>query len=214
MPHLATWQWILGVFSAFMIGVAKTGAPGAGSLISPVMVITVGDARLAAAWMQPILSTGDFLALYYWWRHADAKRLFSLIPWVLAGMAGGFAALGLSELMLRRMVAGVVFAMLLVQLRRKFSAGAPASGGAAFYGISAGFASTIANAAAPVMNLYLLSRKLPKEQFVATGAWFFCVVNLMKVPIYMWYGLFSRASLVFDLLLAPAVVRGAVPAAG
>jgi hypothetical protein len=33
------------------------------------------------------------------------------------------------------------------------------------------------------MNLYLLSQKLPKEEFVATGAWFFFFVNLSKVPI-------------------------------
>ena len=83
LPDLAGWQWLLGAFSAFMIGVAKTGAPGVGSLISPVMVITIGDARLAAAWMQPLLSTGDFISLYYWWRYTEARRLFSLIPWVL-----------------------------------------------------------------------------------------------------------------------------------
>ena len=59
------------------------------------------------------------------------------------------------------------------------------------------------------MNLYLLTKRLPKEQFVATGAWFFLVVNLAKIPIYAFYGLFSRESLVFDLLMIPAVLSGA-----
>jgi uncharacterized protein len=77
-----------------------------------------------------------------------------------------------------------------------------------FYGIVAGFASTIANAAAPVMNMYLLSRKLPEEQFVATGAWFFLVINLARVPIYSWHHLFSHTSLRFALLMAPAVICG------
>ena len=59
------------------------------------------------------------------------------------------------------------------------------------------------------MNMYLLSRKLPKEQFVATGAWFFLVINVAKVPIYSWYRLFSRASLTFNVLMVPAVIGGA-----
>jgi uncharacterized membrane protein YfcA len=81
---------------------------------------------------------------------------------------------------------------------------------AAGYGASAGFATTVANAAGPVMNLYLLARRLPKHEFVATGAWFFFVVNLVKLPIYIGHGLIDRRSLVFDLALAPSVVVGAL----
>ena len=60
------------------------------------------------------------------------------------------------------------------------------------------------------MNLYLLARRLPKHDFVATGAWFFFVVNLVKLPIYVGHGLIGRRSLLFDLALAPAVVAGAL----
>ena len=84
---------------------------------------------------------------------------------------------------------------------------------AAGYGASAGFATTVANAAGPVMNLYLLARRLPKHDFVATGAWFFFVVNLMKLPIYAFHGLIGRRSLLFDLALAPAVVAARCSAA-
>ena len=50
MPELALWQWLLGTFCAFMIGVAKTGAPGIGTLVAALMVMMVGDARAATAW--------------------------------------------------------------------------------------------------------------------------------------------------------------------
>jgi hypothetical protein len=86
----------------------------------------------------------------------------------------------------------------------------PPRGGAPFFGMTAGFASTVANGAGPVMNLYLLSQRLPKETFVATGAWFFLVVNLSKVPIYVAYGLFTRESLLFDLFMVPVVLSGAL----
>jgi hypothetical protein len=62
-------------------------------------------------------------------------------------------------------------------------------GRAPLYGVSAGFATTVATSAGPVMSLYLLTKRLPKEQFVATGAWFFFAVNLLKLPIYADRGL-------------------------
>ena len=49
-PNFAPWQWLLGIFSALAIGVAKTGLPGLGSFVAPLMVLTVGDARYAATW--------------------------------------------------------------------------------------------------------------------------------------------------------------------
>ena len=210
MPHLAPWQWLLGIFCAFMIGVAKTGAPGVGTMIAPLMVLTVGDARFAAAWTLPVLSTADVFAVAYWRRHAEARQLFALIPWVLAGIVGGALALSLDEQIIRRIIGIIIVGMLLVYLWRRFSPNPQVAGNPAFYGICTGFASTLANAAGPVMNLYLLTRKLPKEKFVATGAWFFFVVNLLKAPVYAWHHLYSRASLTFDLLMVPAVLGGAM----
>ena len=209
IPNFAPWQWLLGIFSALAIGVAKTGLPGLGSFVAPLMVLTVGDARYAAAWTLPILSTADVFAVLFWRKHADARKLFSLIPWVAAGMVAGALALSLSEHVLRRIIGCLVVLMLVVHIVRRRNPQQRVAGSASFYGMVAGFASTIANAAAPVMNMYLLSRKLPKEQFVATGAWFFLVINLAKVPIYSWHHLFSRTSLSFDLLMVPAVVCGA-----
>ena len=210
MPNLAPWQWLLGIFSAFMIGVAKTGAPGVGTMIAPLMVLTVGDARLAAAWTLPVLSTADVFAVIYWRRHAEARQLLSLIPWVLVGIAGGAVALSLDEQIIRRIIGVIIVGMLLVYLWRRLRPTGQVEGNPALYGVAAGFATTLANASGPVMNLYLLTKKLPKEKFVATGAWFFFTVNILKSPIYAWYHLYSRASLLFDLLMVPAVLAGAL----
>ena len=209
MPDFAPWQWLLGALSALAIGLAKTGMPGLGSFVAPLMVLTVGDARYAAAWTLPILSTADVFAVLFWRKHADARKLFSLVPWVAAGMIGGAFALSLSEYTLRRVIGCLVIFMLVVYIARKRNPQGQVAGRPSFYGIVAGFASTVANAAGPVMNMYLLSRKLPKEQFVATGAWFFLVINLAKIPIYSWHHLFSSKSLIFDLFMVPAVVCGA-----
>ena len=209
MPELELWQWLAGISCAFMIGIAKTGFPGIAVFVIPLMVLTVGDARYAAAWTLPMLSTGDFFAVAYWHRQADIRKLFSLIPWVAVGMVIGGVALAFPEALLRRVIGGIVMLMVvLTVLRQNFRV--QAVGHTSLYGIPAGFATTVANAASPVMHMYLLAGRLPKEQFVATGAWFFLVVNLAKVPIYTWHELYSRASLTFDLLMVPAVICGSV----
>src|SRR6185436_18151130 len=97
MPDLAVWQWCVGALAAFFVGVAKTGVPGIGILVVPMMVLAVGDARASAGWLLPVLCMADVFAVVYWRRHAAASRLFSLAPWVLAGLFAGAFALTLPE---------------------------------------------------------------------------------------------------------------------
>ena len=49
-------------------------------------------------------------------------------------------------------------------------------------GFVAGVTTMMANAAGPVMVVYLLAMRLPKLAFVGTSAWFFFAVNWLKVP--------------------------------
>lgn len=206
-----TWfDWALAALCAWLVGVAKTGLPGVGILVVPIMVLLIGDARLAAGCLLPLLCLADVFAVLYWGRHAAAWRLFRLAGWVLVGIAAGAAALAWDEKKLRPLVAAVIFAMLALYLWRKYRNPADLTPHPALYGVTAGFATTIANAAGPVMNLYLLSQRLPKEEFVATGAWFFFSINLTKLPVYAWHGMINRQSLTFDALLAPAVALGAL----
>jgi uncharacterized protein len=211
MPELEPWQWTLGVLCAMNVGIAKTGMPGVGILVVPVMVLMVGDARLSAGWLLPVLCTADLFAVWYWRRRAEMGQLFALAPWTVAGMTLGAFGLAMPESWLRPLVGVIVFLMMLLYLRRRLRPDTLAvSTHSAPYGVAAGFATTVANAAGPVMNLYLLSRRLPKEEFVATGAWFFFIINLTKLPIYAWHGLISRESLMFNAAVVPAVLVGAV----
>jgi hypothetical protein len=80
---------------------------------------------------------------------------------------------------------------------------------AAVLGLLAGIATMLANAAGPIMLAYLLAMQLPKNQFLGTSAWFFLCINLFKVPFSAGLGLITPASLLLDLVLAPALVGGA-----
>ena len=165
------------------------------------------------AWLLPILISADVFAVFYYRRHPAAGRLFSLIPWVAIGGAAGAYVLGYDDRVIRPLVGTIIFLMLCLYLLRKRAVDPiPTDGTAfsAFYGIFAGFATTVANAAGPIMNIYLLSKKLSREEFVATGAWFFFLVNLSKVPIYVSHSMISKTSLLFDVAMLPATISGAL----
>jgi hypothetical protein len=83
-------------------------------------------------------------------------------------------------------------------------------GVAAGVGILAGFTTLVANAAGPLMSIYLIAMRLPKMEYVGTAAVFFMLLNLFKVPFMVKLGLITIASFGFNLVLAPAVFAGAL----
>ena len=66
----------------------------------------------------------------------------------------------------------------------------------------------MAHAAGPVMQVYLLAMGLKKNEFIGTGAWFFLVVNSLKVPFFLHQDLITPATLGVDLRLAVAIPLG------
>ena len=77
-------------------------------------------------------------------------------------------------------------------------------------GATAGFATMTANAAGPITTIYLIRAGLPMVQMIGTGAWFYLIVNLAKVPFSAGLGLITPTSLARDALLLPALILGAV----
>jgi hypothetical protein len=63
----------------------------------------------------------------------------------------------------------------------------------------------LANAAGPVMTVYLLMMRLAKYEFMGTSAWFCCIINLIRLPFSYSLGVINLSSLGFNLILLPAV---------
>ena len=80
----------------------------------------------------------------------------------------------------------------------------------ALTGVLAGFTTMLANAAGPIMVLYMLAVGLPKLEFLGTGAWYFLIINLFKVPFSYHLNLITPATLQFNALLLPVVIAGAL----
>ena len=68
----------------------------------------------------------------------------------------------------------------------------------------------MANAAGPVMVIYLLAMRLDKIEYVGTQAWFFFVVNWLKVPFSSNLNMMTAESVKLDLIMLPFIAIGAV----
>ena len=77
-------------------------------------------------------------------------------------------------------------------------------------GFVAGITTMMANAAGPVMIIYLLAMKLDKMKFVGTAAWFFFVVNWLKVPFSRSLEMMTAESIKLDLTMLPFIALGAL----
>ena len=75
-------------------------------------------------------------------------------------------------------------------------------------GFLAGVMTMLANAAGPVMMLYLLAMDVSKEEFVGTSAWIYLAINMFKVPFSVMLGLITFDSLTVNLALLPCIILG------
>jgi uncharacterized membrane protein YfcA len=66
----------------------------------------------------------------------------------------------------------------------------------------------LANAAGPVIALYLLAVALPKWELVGTSAWFFLALNVSKLPFSYGLGLIGLDSLWINLVFSPWILLG------
>ena len=76
-------------------------------------------------------------------------------------------------------------------------------------GFLAGFATMIGNLAGPIVNVYFLAMRFPKNEFIGTAAWLYFIVNLFKLPFhfFVWETVTTR-TLMLNLALVPAVLLG------
>ena len=200
--------------SGLLIGMAKTGLSGFGMMVVPILANAFGG-RPSVGLLLPILIFADVFAVTWYNRHAEWKHIFRLLPWALAGIVvATIVGKSISDQNFNRLLAGLVIggiAILVWRDVRSDKLKIPKSRWfASGMGLLGGFSTMIGNAAGPVMALYLLSMRLPKNVYIGTGAWFFFIVNLSKVPLHVWsWKTITLDSFLLDVLLIPAIAAGA-----
>lgn len=214
--QLTDWQWVLLALGAFCTGLSKTGIAGLGIL--PVALFANAlPARESTGALLPLLIAADVFGVAIFRKHANWGHLWKLFPWVVVGVVCGYFALDrISAPAVQRMIGWILVVMVGLHFWRQRQGNDLAAHlphtiwFAALTGVLAGFTTMVANAAGPVMLLYLLSVGLPKLEFIGTGAWFFMLVNLFKVPFSLKLGLIRPESLVMDAWLLLPLIPGAL----
>ncbi|MEI8139601.1 MAG: sulfite exporter TauE/SafE family protein [bacterium] len=214
MSELSVFQWMIMAFAAVIIGLAKSGLPGFGILAVPIVAAVI-PAKISTGFILPMLIAGDVIGVLYYRRHADWPRLIRLFPWTILGIIAGWLSMDhLNDAQIRPLIGGIVLFMLALNLWRQRFAN-PVSriphhhGAAILIGLLAGFTTMMANAAGPIMGIYLLAMELPTTAFIGTSAWFFLLVNTFKVPFSAQLGLITLPSLTFNAMLLPFIAIGA-----
>ncbi len=210
-------QWIFAALGALMIGISKSGIAGLGILSVALFAHVFSSSKQASGLVLPLLIFGDLVAVISYRAHAQWRFLWKLMPWTAGGVILGYAALGhISDATARVMIGMIVVALCALsysgrylRVQTQHTPGPAHWAFAAALGITAGFITLVANAAGPLMAIYLVAMRLPKMQFVGTSAVFFLLLNLFKVPFMVKLGLITAHSFQFNLLLAPAVLLGA-----
>lgn len=205
------WQISLAVVAGLLAGFSKTGIPAAGLLIVPIMALLF-PARLSVGVLLPMLIIADIWAVKHYRHHADHGELTRLAPGVLVGMvAGAFSLSRMDNGTMERALGALVLLLLALEGLRAVFPARVLTDHRVFpwvFGALAGVATTMGNAAGPIVSLYLLGRSLPKEAFMGTAAWFFLIVNCLKVPLFAHLGIITLEGLIFDAALIPTILLG------
>lgn len=225
LPQLTPGLWAVLVVGALVVGFSKSALPGSSTVAVGLFALALPPKESTAALLL-LLIVGDVTALWMYRREPDIATLVRLIPSVLVGLVVGAAFLALADASAVRGGIGVILLLLVgITLWRRRAAGraggppeataedaAPPVGGLGRFGYGSlgGFTTMVANAGGPPMSLYFYAMRMPVLTFLGTSAWFFAIVNIIKLPFSIGLGLFTVPYLAMDLVLAPLVVAGAL----
>jgi len=214
LPHFTPLQWSLAVFSAFCIGFAKSGFSGAG-LVNVIVMASLFGARESTGVVLPMLICGDILSVIAFHQHARWPIVWRMMPPTVIGIIAGYLLMfKLTDSHVFGPIIGwIILVMVVLQAIRRwypkaFEKAPHTRRFAWSMGLTSGVTTMLANGAGPIMTLYFLATETPKYALVGTGAWMFLILNSFKVPFSWHLGLIHGSSLLFNLILVPAIVVG------
>jgi uncharacterized membrane protein YfcA len=206
-------QFGLLLLAAFLIGMAKTGVHGVGMLSVPIMALIFGG-KISSGLVLPILIMADLFAVRYYHRHANWGFLVKLLPSAMVGviiatMVGNL----IDDAVFKQTMAIIIFASLGIMVWMETANKEKIPDYlwfAILMGTLGGITTMIGNLAGSVMALYLLSMRLPKNEYIGTAAWFFLIINVFKVPFHVWsWETITLNSFYLNLLSLPFIALGA-----
>lgn len=225
-PGVAPWLYYVCVAAAVLItGISKAGfGGGIGIVAIPIMGLVMGPKHLLGVQL-PLLIAADALSNLHHLRNYEWRLLRPLLWGALAGVLLGtlvFWALQKSDparvqKALSLLIGAVCLVFVAIQAwgltGRRVPSLPPHPASSVAVGTTAGFVSTLSHGAGPLVTLYLLQEKLPRQILVGTQVFFFLLVNSAKVPTYVAFDTITAATLRDSIWFIPLIPLGTLAGA-
>lgn len=208
------WQWLGIIAVALMVGMAKAGLSATVMLAVPLLA-TIISGKGSTGMMVSMFIVGDVFAVLFYKQNVNWTILKNLALWVIVGVLLGTVVGGyVPAEQFTYLVSGSVLIclILLVYMEvKKDTIHVPET--MWFYaltGIACGLTSMIGNMAGPIFAVYLLAKRLDKKNYMGTVAVFFFMMNLIKLPlqIFFWHNI-TKDIMAGVVLMIPIILIGA-----
>ncbi len=200
--------------SALFTGVAKAGIAGAGSVIIPILAMSLGG-KTSVGFLLPLSLAASLISGAKNCSNINWVALLKVSPWAVIGV---FLGAWLGNIANERMFYVLLSIVILVgcaitvfQHIKRSTIHDPYGISVIFFGILAGFSAMIGNATGPLISTLFLLQRFPKKEFIDTYVWFCIITDILKIPfhIFLWKSI-TLDSLTLDLYMLPLMVVGVV----
>lgn len=207
------WILLLALLGATCIGLSKAGLAGTATL-NVVLMAKIFGAKASVGLVLPLLIVADLLGYLINRRGGSWRRILPMLPPAIAGVVLGWWLLDRIDNNVARVTIGWIILSLLgfnLVLRAKRAELLELTRHRTFswgMGFLSGTVTMLANAAGPVMTVFLLSQRLEKQEHLGVFCRFFLFINLFKLPFSQNAGIITPPSLWTNLVLLPGVLLG------
>jgi uncharacterized membrane protein YfcA len=199
--------WTVAILAVFVVGLSKSGLVGSMGMVSVPLLALVMPARDATGMMLPVLLSMDVIAIWIYRKEANWLVLRIMLPGAFVGTILGWLLWSVvtdAQVLLAVGIITILFMLdALLPLRKKLPDTPPSRVWGGFWGGAAGLTSFISHTGGPPFQIYTLPLGMPPNVYAATTAFFFAIVNTLKLVPFYFLGTLSVSNLELSAALIP-----------
>lgn len=199
------------LLAGFITGISKFSTGGMGFIIL-ALTLTVFPSTEAIVVLLPMYLMGDIMVVSSYRANISWPALKQLLPLAALGILLGSFLLSYIDTNTFNKLLGIIILMTLslgAYLEWKKISFMQTPKVLRTMAFSSGVISILANAAGPIISLYLLEQKLSKKSYLTTRSWIFLIINIIKIIIVASLGILNWPLAKQSLITLPALFVGA-----
>lgn len=205
--------WSIAIVAVFIVGLSKSGLVGSLGMVAVPMLALVMPPRDATGMMLPVLLAMDAFAIWIYRKDANWKILAIMLPGALIGTVVGWLLWSVISDAMVLLAVGIITLLFVLDSwlpwRKALAEQLPPSKPwGTFWGAAAGLTSFISHTGGPPYQIYTLPRRMEPRIYAGTTAFFFAIVNTMKLVPFFFLGQLSVTNLELAAMLAPVGIAG------